>query len=203
MSLKTEAMKSIPKFKLVMNPKSYRMAHPIYKIQDIEQITKYHHKPQTLGDKFAKGLIGIFRGGFDTFTRYNPETMREREWLFRMIILETVAGVPGMVGGLQRHLRSLRTMEHDHGWITHLLQEAENERMHLFFFLSMRNPGIAMRSIITAAQLIFYNFFFAFYLVSPKTAHRFVGYLEEEAVHTYTVAIDCVDKGRLPVWANM
>ena len=94
-------------------------------------------------------------------------------------------------------------MEHDHGWITHLLQEAENERMHLFFFLSMRNPGIAMRSIITAAQLIFYNFFFAFYLVSPKTAHRFVGYLEEEAVHTYTVAIDCVDKGRLPVWANM
>ena len=36
MPITTEALKSIPKFKLVMNPKSYRMAHPIYKIQDIE-----------------------------------------------------------------------------------------------------------------------------------------------------------------------
>jgi len=75
--------------------------------------------------------------------------------------------------------------------------------MHLFFFLSMRNPGVAMRSIITVAQLVFYNFFFFFYLVSPKTAHRFVGYLEEEAVHTYTVAIDSLDKGYLPVWSEM
>ena len=100
MSVKTEALKSIPKFKLVMNPKSYRMAHPIYKIQDIETISKYTHTPQGFGDKIAKGLVTLFRGGFDTVTRYNPETMKEREWLFRMIILETVAGVPGMVGGL-------------------------------------------------------------------------------------------------------
>jgi hypothetical protein len=94
-------------------------------------------------------------------------------------------------------------MEHDHGWINHLLQEAENERMHLFFFLTMRNPGVVMRSSICVAQLLWYNFFFAFYFISPKTAHRFVGYLEEEAVHTYTVCIDCLDKGRLPIWANM
>jgi len=42
--------------------------------------------------------------------------------------LETVAGVPGMVGAMARHLRSLRTMTRDHGWIHTLLEEAENER---------------------------------------------------------------------------
>jgi threonyl-tRNA synthetase len=71
--------------------------------------------------------------------------MNERDWLYRAIFLETVAGVPGMIGGMSRHLRSLRTLERDHGWIHHLLQEAENERMHLFFFLKQRNPGIMFR----------------------------------------------------------
>lgn len=37
--MNNQALKSLPKFKLVMNPKSYRMAHAIYKIQDIEHIT--------------------------------------------------------------------------------------------------------------------------------------------------------------------
>lgn len=67
----------------------------------------------------------------------------------------------------------------------------------------MRNPGVVMRSSICVTQLLWYNFFFAFYFISPKTAHRFVGYLEEEAVHTYTVCIDSLDKGRLPIWAKM
>ncbi len=31
-----------------------------------------------------------------------------------------------MVGGMLRHLRSLRTMSRDHGWIHTLLEEAEN-----------------------------------------------------------------------------
>ena len=77
--------------------------------------------------------------------------MTERDWLNRMIFLETTAGVPGMVGGLHRHLKALRSLEPDHGWISHLLQEAENERMHLFFFLSMRNPGVPMRLAIAAS----------------------------------------------------
>jgi len=97
---KTEALKALPKFKLVMNPKSYRMAHAIYKIQDIEEIKKYTHKPEGLGDRIAKGMVWLARSGFDVVTRYNPETMREREWLFRIIFLETTAGVPGMIGGL-------------------------------------------------------------------------------------------------------
>ena len=90
-------------------------------------------------------MVRTVRGGFDTVSRYNPETMNERDWLNRIVFLETVAGVPGMIGGMVRHLKSLRTLEKDHGWIHHLLQEAENERMHLFIFLTMRNPGVFMR----------------------------------------------------------
>ena len=90
------------------------------------------------------------RSSFDILSRYNPEKMNEREWSNRIIFLETVAGIPGMVGGLQRHLKSLRTLEHDKGWIKHLLEEAENERMHLFIFLTQRNPGILMRTSIAA-----------------------------------------------------
>jgi hypothetical protein len=83
----------------------------------------------------AYGAVQLTRRSFDLFSGYNPAKMNERRWMNRIIFLETVAGVPGMIGGMQRHLRSLRTLERDHGWIHHLLQEAENERMHLFFFL--------------------------------------------------------------------
>ena len=77
--------------------------------------------------------------------------MTERDWMNRAIFLETVAVIPGMVGGMSRHLKSLRTLERDHGWIHHLLQEAENERMHLFFFLKQRSPGITFRILIALA----------------------------------------------------
>ena len=39
----------------------------------------------------------------------------------RIIFLETVAGVPGMVAAMTRHLQSLRKMRRDHGWIHTLL----------------------------------------------------------------------------------
>ena len=111
----------------------------------------------------------------------------------RVIFLETIAGVPGIIGGMHRHLRSLRTLERDHGWIHHLLQEAENERMHLFFFLRLRNPGIFYRLLIASGQAVFFNLYFFAYLISPSTCHRWVGYLEEEAVHTYSVLLEELD----------
>jgi len=137
------------------------------------------------------------------FSGYNPQKMNERKWMNRIIFLETVAGVPGMIGGMQRHLRSLRTLERDHGWIHHLLQEAENERMHLFFFLKQRNPGIMFRIMIALAQGIFFNGYFLAYMISPTICHRFVGYLEEEAVHTYTILLESLDAGRLKHWEKL
>ena len=94
-----------------------------------------------------------------------------------------------MVGGMLRHLRSLRRMQRDNGWINTLLEEAENERMHLLTFLEIRQPGIFFRTNVILAQGIMFNMFFAAYLVSPQFCHALVGYLEEEAVKTYTHAL--------------
>jgi ubiquinol oxidase len=110
-------------------------------------------------------------------------------------VLETVAAVPGMVGGTLQHLRALRRMESDHGWIRELLEEAENERMHLMTFIEIARPSRLERLLIVLAQGAFYNFFFLLYLVSPETAHRIVGYLEEEAVYSYTEYLAGVDDG--------
>ena len=102
-------------------------------------------------DYISYYTVKATRRGFDFFSGYNLDKMSQRDWLNRAIFLETVAGVPGMIGGMSRHLRSLRTLERDNGWIHHLLQEAENERMHLFFFLNQRNPGIGFRILIALA----------------------------------------------------
>lgn len=102
-----------------------------------------------------------------------------------------------------RHLRSLRKMERDHGWIHHLLEEAENERMHLFVFLQMKQPGILFRFLIILGQGIVFNNFMILYMISPKTAHRVVGYLEEEAVKTYTHCIENLDKGKIFYWTKL
>ena len=50
---------------------------------------------------------------------------------------------------------------------------------------------------------MFFNAYFLAYMISPSSCHRFVGYLEEEAVHTYTVLLEQIDKGNLPHWTNM
>ena len=73
----------------------------------------------------------------------------------------------------------------------------------MFIFLTMRNPGIFFRSAIAIAQGVFFNLYFLAYLISPRFCHRFVGYLEEEAVHTYTKALEHIDNGDLLLWKNM
>merc|ERR1719414_1832853 len=113
-------------------------------------------------------------------------TLDERSVLIRCIFLETVAGVPGFAAAMIRHLDSLRRMERDHGWIHTLLEEAENERMHLMTFLQLRRPGPFFRGSVAFSQGVFTLGFSLAYLVSTTFCHRFVGYLEEQAVVTYT-----------------
>jgi len=55
--------------------------------------------------------------------------MTKDQWMARILFLESIAGVPGMCAAVIRHLRSLRLMKRDGGWISTLLQEAENERV--------------------------------------------------------------------------
>jgi ubiquinol oxidase len=146
-----------------------------------------HHQPKSFGDHFAYRLVKFMRIFADAFfnNRYGN----------RAVVLETVAAVPGMVGGALQHLRALRRMESDGGWIKVLLDEAENERMHLMTFIKIAKPSLLEWLLIVLAQGVFYNVFFVLYVVSSKTAHRVVGYLEEEAVYSYTEYLAVIDNG--------
>jgi ubiquinol oxidase len=148
---------------------------------------RQHHAPQDLRDRAAYAFV--------KFLRFFADTFFARRYGHRAVVLETVAAVPGMVGGSLQHLRALRRMESDHGWIRTLLDEAENERMHLMTFIEIARPSRLERLLILVVQGVFYNFFFLLYMISPRTAHRVVGYLEEEAVYSYTEYLAGVDDG--------
>lgn len=146
-----------------------------------------HHVPKDFRDRFAFALV--------RFMRFFSDTFFARRYGHRAVVLETIAGVPGMVGGVLQHLRSLRRLEGDRGKIRILLDEAENERMHLMTFVHIAQPSRLERWLILLAQGGFFNFYFLLYMISRKTAHRLVGYLEEEAVHSYTEFLAGVDNG--------
>ena len=147
-----------------------------------------HHAQSDFSDWFAWRVTRFLRFLADTFfaDRYGN----------RAVVLETVAAVPGMVGGTLVHLKSLRSMQQDHGWIHTLLDEAENERMHLMTFINIAKPSRLERLMIMLTQGVFYNFFFILYLMSARTAHRLVGYFEEEAVYSYTEYLAGIDSGK-------
>ena len=149
-----------------------------------------HYKARGMSDRFGLGVTKTLRWGADTFfaKRYGN----------RAIVLETVAAVPGMVGATLTHLRALRLMQDDRGWIRTLMDEAENERMHLMTFIEIAKPSWFERMVILSVQWVFYVFFFFLYLISDRTAHRLVGYFEEEAVLSYTLYLTEIDEGRHP-----
>ncbi len=149
-----------------------------------------HFEPKDRHDRFALRLVKFMRIFADRFfaNRYGH----------RAVVLETVAAVPGMVGGLLQHLKAIRHIRDDQGWIRELIDEAENERMHLMTFIHIAQPSRAERWLIMIAQAIFYNLYFFLYLFAPKTAHRVVGYLEEEAVVSYTHYLNDIDAGNTP-----
>lgn len=149
-----------------------------------------HHRASGVSDRIAYGFVKALRFCADTFFA--------RRYGHRAVVLETVAAVPGMVGATLNHLKCLRRMEDDRGWIKTLMDEAENERMHLMTFIEVCKPTLFERFVVVAAQWVFYLFFFGLYLVSAKTAHRVVGYFEEEAVISYTHYLAEIDEGRSP-----
>lgn len=149
-----------------------------------------HHKPEGLSDQIALAFTKVLRFSADTFFA--------KRYGHRAIVLETVAAVPGMVGATLTHLRCLRRMCDDKGWIRTLMEEAENERMHLMTFIEVAKPTMFERLVILAVQWVFYLAFFTLYLLSAKTAHRVVGYFEEEAVISYTLYLAELDEGRSP-----
>ena len=149
-----------------------------------------HFEPKNLSDKVA------FL--FTKFLRFLADTFFKKRYGHRAVVLETVAAVPGMVAGMLVHLKSLRKIEDDRGWIKILLDEAENERMHLMTFIHIAKPTAIERFIIMMAQFIFIITYGIIYLVSQRTAHRIVGYFEEEAVISYTEYLNELESGTIP-----
>ena len=151
--------------------------------------TTKHYTPKNLSDRTA--FI------FTKFLRFLADTFFKKKYGHRAVVLETVAAVPGMVAGMLIHLKSLRKMQDDKGWIKTLLDEAENERMHLMTFIEIAKPTFIERLIILFAQFIFIIMYLIIYIVSQRTAHRIVGYFEEEAVISYTEYLKEIEDGKI------
>lgn len=149
--------------------------------------TTKHHIPVNFRDKFAYWTVQALK--------YPTHLFFQRRHISHAMLLETVAAVPGMVGGMLLHSKSLRRFEHSGGWIKALLEEAENERMHLMTFIDIAKPKWYERALVFAVQGVFVNAYFVAYVASPKLAHRIVGYLEEEAVNSYTEFLKDLDNG--------
>ena len=99
--------------------------------KEMEHIEIAHRPTNTLSDSVALNAVRFLRFCMDKATRYRHPLesdgndpvlaekgkMTESKWLVRFIFLESVAGVPGMVGGMLRHLHSLRRLKRDNGWV--------------------------------------------------------------------------------------
>ena len=145
---------------------------------------------ETIRETLAMSMTKFFRFVADTFFA--------KRYGHRAVVLETVAGVPGIVAGVWLHLKSLRKMKTGYGPdIREMLAEAENERMHLMFFIEIAKPNWFERYLVLFAQLIFMIFYFILYVIDYKTAHRMIAYFEEEAVKSYTDYLRLVESGEV------
>ena len=132
------------------------------------------------------------------FFRFIADSFFLKRYGHRAVVLETVAGVPGMVAGVWMHFKSLRKMKAGYGeQIREMLSEAENERMHLMFFIEIAKPNLIERFIVLFSQLLFGLFYLFMYIFFTRTAHRMIGYFEDEAVNSYSEYLKMVESGKV------
>ena len=147
-----------------------------------------HIKPKNIFDNFALLMTKFFRFIADRFFA--------KRYGHRAVVLETIAGVPGIVAGVCMHFKSLRSMKTGYGhYISEMLAEAENERMHLMFFIEIAKPNWFERRLVLVAQFIFSIFYFLMFILFPRTSHRMIAYFEEEAVKSYNEYLELVENG--------
>lgn len=163
-----------------------------------------HIEPTSFSDKVALKAVHIIRFLFDTFSLWKFGEITQAKVFRRVIFLETVAAVPGFVAAMVRHFKSLRNFTRDGGMLNMFLDEANNERMHLLTFVRMRDPHPIMKYLVLVSQTFVGAGFLILYNIAPDFCHRFVGYVEEEACHTYTTIIKEIEDGPetsdLKVW---
>lgn len=166
-------------------PSDIKLRHDVQPHNPID----WHYPKKTMSDHFAQAACNFLGFFADRFFR--------KRYGHRAVVLETVAAVPGMVGAMFNHLGSVRKLETDNGRIRTLMDEAENERMHLMTFLEVTKPTWFERGLIMGVQGVFFTAFSAAYILDKRTAHRFVGLIEEKAVQSYTDYLAEVDAGRI------
>jgi len=93
---------------------SYMLMHPVYSADYVLSIEPKHRKPTRIHDYTGYYAVQLLRKSFDLVTGYG-DSMTKDKWLTRFLFLETVAGVPGFVAAMLRHMKSLRTMKRDNG----------------------------------------------------------------------------------------
>ena len=154
---------------------SWRQQNHIWTEEEVQNRMKtfdIKHVPQNASDTILQKMVRVAYHGFNFVTGYNHVDPPTSAIGYRLIILESVAGVPGMLGGMFRHFRSLRQLERDHGFIFTLLEEAENERMHLIVCISFFEAGPLTRCIVQAGQVALTPFLAGLYMIRPQYARR-------------------------------
>lgn len=81
-----------------------------------------------------------------------------------------------------------------------VLSSVRSARSRCFLQVRLRDSSEASLFILNLSLV---SAFFFTYLLSPKICHRFVGFLEEEAVITYTRCLEDLNAARLPAWSNL
>lgn len=183
----------------------FTLKHPLWSEQEVQKVDPMKHKPvKGVRDIIAYSLIKIMKFEANLFSGFYFGHRTPAKWLNHIIFLETIAGVPGTAGALVRHLTSLGLLRKDNGWIHSMIEEAENERVHLLTALEMKKPSLWIRMLILMSQTAFFSLFSFFYIISPKFSHRFVGYMEEESIKSYTLLLKDMDDETNPIhkWGN-
>jgi len=175
---------------LANTDKSFPPSLAVVDLESPHFAKQQHYEAKTTGDRVAKKIVEYAEKLMHLFFR--------EKYDHHAVTLETVAAVPGIVGAAHRHLRSLRCMKRDHGWINPLQEEAENERLHLLIWMQHTKPTRLERALVMAAQGVYVLAYSVLMYLSPRTAHRTVGYLEECAQRAYTDYLAAVDSGAIP-----
>jgi ubiquinol oxidase len=145
--------------------------------------------PRTFADRFALGVVRVMTGA---------ASLLGRRYGDRVIVVETIAAVPPMVAATLLHLKCLRRLIDDRGWVRTFMEESENQRAHLMAFVAMKQPGTLERWLIVIGQGIFYNAYFLLHLISPRTAHRMAAYMAEQSVSSYSELLRRIASGEEP-----
>jgi len=152
-----------------------------------------HEEPKNIMDSLTYGFLRVLYTSFNTITFFDKNDPTASSLRTRIILLESIAGVPPFIMAGYRYFRSLRNCDYDGGRIYTHLEEAENERMHLITAMQIFGAGRALKAAVYVLQIITTPVCWFFCLLNPRFLNRFVGYLEELACETYSTVLKAVN----------